>query len=213
MKDAPAPSPADVIDIDLYCLFCGYNLRGLSGDPRRCPECGEWNRVGDLEVPAREIKQQLTLMETAPATCVLMLVIFVVCSSLFATNWSSLIVTSRGSRQWATILVGFDLGSLAIWFWHMHVFRRSCRHDPAWSGLFLRYHFLGALAVFCVVVPIISLPYIRSEIMFPAVLLWVAFAFWATRQFIHKPLRSEMDVLQRAVAVEIARNRLRRGVY
>src|SRR3989442_10695322 len=38
----PAPAltekPAKPEDIDLYCLECGYNLRGLSGDPRRCPE-------------------------------------------------------------------------------------------------------------------------------------------------------------------------------
>ena len=25
------------------CLACGYRLRGLTGDPCRCPECGLWN--------------------------------------------------------------------------------------------------------------------------------------------------------------------------
>ena len=30
---------------DLFCLSCAYNLRGLSGDPIRCPECGTENPV------------------------------------------------------------------------------------------------------------------------------------------------------------------------
>lgn len=39
MNDSSDTTPASVEDIDLYCLQCGYNLRGQSGDPRRCPEC------------------------------------------------------------------------------------------------------------------------------------------------------------------------------
>jgi hypothetical protein len=30
-------------DKDIYCLDCGYNLRGLSGMERTCPECGRCN--------------------------------------------------------------------------------------------------------------------------------------------------------------------------
>lgn len=30
-------------DTDRYCRLCGYNLRGLSGDSVRCPECGKLN--------------------------------------------------------------------------------------------------------------------------------------------------------------------------
>lgn len=33
--------PTSEIDFDLFCLTCGYNLRGLRGDPVRCPECGD----------------------------------------------------------------------------------------------------------------------------------------------------------------------------
>lgn len=34
-----AKSP--IIDFDLECVGCGYNLRGLGPD-QRCPECGQW---------------------------------------------------------------------------------------------------------------------------------------------------------------------------
>lgn len=30
------------------CLRCRYALKGLAGDPVRCPECGQLNRVRDL---------------------------------------------------------------------------------------------------------------------------------------------------------------------
>ncbi len=29
-------------DKDMLCPGCGYNLRGLPGNPRCCPECGRW---------------------------------------------------------------------------------------------------------------------------------------------------------------------------
>lgn len=35
--------PTTEIDFDLPCLTCGYNLRGLRGDPVCCPECGSNN--------------------------------------------------------------------------------------------------------------------------------------------------------------------------
>ena len=49
MPDEPTSPAVSRDDRDLYCLQCGYNLRGLSGDPRRCPECGHMNPLGDIE--------------------------------------------------------------------------------------------------------------------------------------------------------------------
>ena len=57
-----ATEPAPALDRDLYCLTCGYNLRGLSGDPVRCPECGNLNPIGDVEIPAEIITKQLRRM-------------------------------------------------------------------------------------------------------------------------------------------------------
>src|SRR4051812_29675363 len=45
MTDSASPDAltnADALPADagLFCLGCGYDLRGLSGDTARCPECG-----------------------------------------------------------------------------------------------------------------------------------------------------------------------------
>ena len=71
----PPPAPRS-LDIDLYCLSCGYNLRGLSGDPINCPECGSLNPVGDVEIPAPIIAEQLRKMETSPAICLAAVLVF-----------------------------------------------------------------------------------------------------------------------------------------
>jgi hypothetical protein len=58
------------LDRDLYCLKCGYNLRGLSGDPVRCPECGYDNPIADVEIPADLIAAQLKKMEPGVAVTI-----------------------------------------------------------------------------------------------------------------------------------------------
>ncbi len=71
----PFPSVAkDIVDSpideDQYCRKCGYNLRGLSGDPVRCPECGKYNDRSAIAVPAPLIRRTLRNMETSPSICV-----------------------------------------------------------------------------------------------------------------------------------------------
>lgn len=63
MPSGPAPSgspqPGPVIETDALCRRCDYNLRGLAGDPVRCPECGQVNSLADLldiVTPARRIR-------------------------------------------------------------------------------------------------------------------------------------------------------------
>ena len=59
-KERNVSGPGQVpADLDLFCLGCGYNLRGLCGDPRCCPECGTNNRVSDLTIPSHVIAKQL----------------------------------------------------------------------------------------------------------------------------------------------------------
>lgn len=68
---------AEPIEIDLYCPVCGYNLRGLSENPVRCPECGENCDRRIITVPAEKIRPALLKMETAPATGVGIALVYV----------------------------------------------------------------------------------------------------------------------------------------
>ncbi|MGH8629186.1 MAG: hypothetical protein ACREU7_00270 [Burkholderiales bacterium] len=49
---------------DLFCLRCGYNLRGLAGDPVRCPECSYANRRSDLAEEGTPLRKRLRKIET-----------------------------------------------------------------------------------------------------------------------------------------------------
>lgn len=62
------PIPLKPDDIDIHCLNRGYNPRGLSGDPRRCPECFCMNLMSDSIVPVELISARLCQMESSPAT-------------------------------------------------------------------------------------------------------------------------------------------------
>lgn len=42
-------SPTRPLTFDARCMRCGYNLRGLSGDPIGCPECGFMNELRELD--------------------------------------------------------------------------------------------------------------------------------------------------------------------
>lgn len=70
--DLPAVklNESGAIDEDIFCLECGYNLRGLVGDPVRCPECGVDNPVGYALMPAGDIRLAMNRLETAPTAMV-----------------------------------------------------------------------------------------------------------------------------------------------
>jgi len=64
----PDPTDPRLIagEVDFYCAACGYNLRGLAGDPKRCPECGHLNPIELLIIPAEAIQLAMRRLETAP---------------------------------------------------------------------------------------------------------------------------------------------------
>jgi len=64
----PDPTDPRLIagEADFYCAACGYNLRGLAGDPKRCPECGYHNPIELLIIPAEAIQRAMRRLETAP---------------------------------------------------------------------------------------------------------------------------------------------------
>ena len=45
------------VEHDLYCLYCGYSLRGLPGDAPVCPECGAINPLDERRVRPAVVAQ------------------------------------------------------------------------------------------------------------------------------------------------------------
>jgi hypothetical protein len=205
-------------DVDLYCLQCGYNLRGHSGDPRRCPECGHLNPMGDLEIPAELITKQLERMETAPTACVAAFSLVVLCTIL----WFYLIIGE--SREFLPLLCLFctiQIFSIILWIWGINRFKAACLGRPGWFSLLVKYHIYGSI-LFCIIVLSFAVYigfkltnlYVRgldtTELMLLIGVL--AVVFLTIRIFgyrVRQNIKQDMDILQRGVAVDLARERLR----
>jgi hypothetical protein len=143
MTDRPEQPVPRALDVDLHCLTCGYNLRGLAGDPIRCPECGSLNPVGDVEIPAPVISAQLRRMETGPAICV--------AAALFGVPLLTAFVStlcfrpSAAPAAFVSCLTVSLLLALIAWLVGVWRFRSSCLGRPGWLGALLRYHLWGSL--------------------------------------------------------------------
>jgi len=213
-----------VHDYNLYCLTCGYNLRGLSGDPIRCPECGNLNPVGDVELPAPIIDRQLRNMETAPTVCVA-----AVLFGLPSVAWSVRLLVAAVRHGYSLDGVIF-LGTTGVlcaivWTASMVVFRKSCVGKPGWGGVLLHYHLYGLLLCSLVVAWAVAGSWLLSEGALPyggnrmrileaacGLGLWITLIltlFLRLRGF-HRRLTEPMRVLQREVAVTVARDAMRR---
>ncbi len=128
--DPHEPQPAGDENEDLPCLNCDYNLRGLSGDPGRCPECGAQNSRADLLLPPALVEEELKKLETLPTVGVAMM--YVVVFGVF------FIIT--GFTVCAGILL---LPGLLVWIAVVAAFGNLCRHKPGWVGVLLWYHLAG----------------------------------------------------------------------
>jgi hypothetical protein len=203
--------------LDLYCLECGYNLRGLSGDPRRCPECGYLNPLGDLEIPAPRIRAELRRMETAPAIAAAALLALV---SVAAIEIFLALHDAGGEVHACSLFIG--LLSLLVWLSAMSSFRSSCGARCGWAWAFIWYHVWVVVVAAPVAAWIIFVPrYLQTRhtrllldipfsffllpIMFGVPLLLIVLGGrWA-----HRSVRRLLDPLQREIAIELARERLK----
>lgn len=68
--EKPTPDVSNSEYLDPVCIQCGYILRGLSGDPIRCPECGEYNQVTEPPISRGELLGVSRELETGPTVCV-----------------------------------------------------------------------------------------------------------------------------------------------
>jgi hypothetical protein len=212
-------APGAAIEIDLYCLHCGYNLRGLSGDPVRCPECGNWNPIGDVEIPAPIIKKQLQRMETAPTVSVLGLLLMV------PVLTASAIVLRAGDTEAAVRLLIAALAGATVWLFGILRFRSSCLDRPGWLVALVRYQIVALILVALMLapfwfVPAMTIPHgwplsrhdwacVAFTLLFAAVIAGIV---WGLRP-IHRCVKGPMERLQREVAVKIARDRVRRELH
>jgi hypothetical protein len=221
MSDSSPEVPAkpDLTDTDLYCLHCGYNLRGLSGDPRRCPECGNINPMGDLELPAALISEQLKRMETNPVLCV--------AAVFFGSPLLVMLVFAvlDGCRldEIASCEVVPAFAAVVVWSIGATGFKNSCGARPGWLGVLWLYH-LCALLLCAGVAGLFLAPMILQDLVgrnswfsdapaiLPMVIILVGLILLigVAGRWVHHRLKAAMEPLQRDRAVQIAREVLQR---
>lgn len=213
--------------LDVYCLSCGYNLRGQSGDPRRCPECGHLNPMGEVTIPAELIALQLREMETSPAFCLLFLMLFVFLGSV--ALWAAIGLPRHMSDRgfFMACSLALIVPTAVFWFASCWMFRRSCLGKAGWAGALLNYHTFGLATVVVAFSPIfgvaivfwggVSLPELNAPAAKVAsaiggllLILFVLVAMMRGVAYCYRRAVKHMHLLQREVAVSVAREALRR---
>ncbi len=126
---------AGAIDQDLFCLTCGYNLRGLAGDPIRCPECGNPNDLGAAAIPAELIARSMRSMETAPTNCSGCAFAFFVLTAPF---W---FMDRKNYFCISTIAIPATLGWIPSYFGMKRVYENR----SGWKRILIHFH----VATFC----------------------------------------------------------------
>jgi len=130
--DKPSTTESDApLDIDLYCLNCGYNLRGLPGDPVRCPECFHENARADLLCPPDEVQRRVRRMHRYADFCV-------VISFLFVAS----LIGAAAAREPACLVCGI-LALPMAWGICVTHFKNACLSEPGWSRTLLRINAYG----------------------------------------------------------------------
>lgn len=200
---------------DLYCLKCGYNLRGLpAGEHARCPECGYDNPLSLASVPAEEIRRALQKLELMPVAFLTFTAIAV---------WAAVLAVVWQVRETGPTLCVATAAMMALLcaFACLMMFRYQSKHNANWLGAFLRYQITGAVAVFVLSMPAlvvfiaINLDWRSSKVdsvsfvaVLAGVLLMMLFGFVA------RPLsrfaKAPMQQMQRERAVQIAHESTRR---
>lgn len=196
---------AGAIYEDIYCLICGYNLRGLAGDPVRCPECGNLNDLGTAAIPAEIIHLGMRNMETSPtmcAGCAFALVVFV-SPFLFVAHLA-----------YPCILM-IAIPSLLGWIPFYFRMKRIYENRPGWRSILRDFH----LATFCCSA---GVPLLWLTVIFgvrqrnPTVGYWsfgmllVTVALFVLGLRIYRSAQCRMVTMQREAAVRMAREFMRR---
>jgi hypothetical protein len=219
-RESGVPSPYGIvtteggaIDEDIYCLDCGYNLRGLYGDPVRCPECGGLNELGAVTIPAPLIREALRGMEAAPTRCVG----FAVLLSTMIGAGASDAAMSGGIQGVPRYCITFALVGAVGWWYHYRKMKVVFNNQPGWRQVLLQFH-LVALP-FILGLPALFLSVARTS-YYRAGLDPVFCVFWLVAVpavlpllLVYRSARRRINVMQRDAAVRIAREQLRKTLH
>jgi hypothetical protein len=105
----------------IRCLHCDYDLRGLPGDPIRCPECG--NYTSWLQFAERHVRRSKAGVYSTWAA----MTFPVLCLSMLCSIASP-----------ACVLCGL-LPMLLMWLMLVRGVRRHAGGSPNWRALFLKH--------------------------------------------------------------------------
>jgi hypothetical protein len=181
----------------------------VMGSERQCiqrpHECGHQNPMGELEIPAALIREQLRRLETAPAYCL-------VCVLVLAIAAFVLCYPDPESGPCAYALFAL---SVPGWLLCADAFGRNCLHQRGWRRALWRYHLYGLSACAVVLAPFGILTWYAISngaedmawcfLPLAAPVLIAIIGRWARRRGLRL-----MEPLQRAVAVGLARGSLRK---
>jgi hypothetical protein len=138
----PPPGSPSVIDRDLHCSACGYNLRGLSGDPVACPECGADTPLSDetrrslaaTDARRRELRRR---HELGPSLCAIAVGGAVSCFGVFALRPD--FFRPNQNYAYGTCALIWGMGAA------LHVAHSGRSSD--WLSCFWRHQIYAVLAV------------------------------------------------------------------
>lgn len=194
------PLTGEITEV-LYCLFCGYNLRGLSGNPARCPECGGFNDRSLIAIPAEFIRSALLKMETAPTTCVGVSVIALLISCPLLAMGEFVAI--------AVICIGSGL----VWllpYWYM---RSVFENKPGWRSILRDFHLATACWVAGIFLPLFLLLHRGGSgysIAIKAVCFFTAVGLFPLGMSIYRRGQKQIDILQRHKAVAVTQRYFQR---
>jgi len=120
----------DTCDEDLFCLHCGYNLRGLAGDPIRCPECGHDNLPEACRIPGATVADLMRPLETMSTICV-------ACMWCFA---GGLLLVWYRAYACALVVI---IPAVCVWAMTVRAFGQYAMFRPKWGRVLGWYHLAG----------------------------------------------------------------------